>query len=164
MLFSTYNKWISKNTRNLVHQPKCNCLVTNKSLVMTFSISNTLFQPPPVGHCVNDCTHFPVFIPFPTKEEKKDVSYISYDYTKRFWIHVHWMVTCVWTSSGNILKELNPFISDGHLQTVIKSHTTILYRNAECWHSANLRRKINFVINWTMSGKCRSDLSQRVQI
>lgn len=51
----------------LVHQPECNCLVTNKSLVMTFSISNTLLQPPSIGECVNDITHSPVLIPLSTK-------------------------------------------------------------------------------------------------
>lgn len=33
---------------------------------MTFSISNTLFQPPSVGECVYNVTHSPVFILLPT--------------------------------------------------------------------------------------------------
>uniref|UniRef100_A0A2P2M6N6 Starch branching enzyme n=1 Tax=Rhizophora mucronata TaxID=61149 RepID=A0A2P2M6N6_RHIMU len=38
----------------------------------------------------------------------------------------------------SLLEKLNPFIRNCHVEAVIKSHTTILDRNAECWHSTNI--------------------------
>lgn len=63
--FRRKSLWTVHVRAYLVHQPECNCLVTNKSLVMTFCISNALFQPPSVGERVNNITHFPVLIPLP---------------------------------------------------------------------------------------------------
>lgn len=57
---------INIRAKHLVHQPKCNCLVTNQGLIVTFSIRYTFFPPPSVCECVDYITHLPVFIIFPT--------------------------------------------------------------------------------------------------
>nr|GMD39568.1 hypothetical protein Barb4_02032 [Ipomoea batatas]GMD41504.1 hypothetical protein Barb4_02032 [Ipomoea batatas]GMD44456.1 hypothetical protein Barb4_02032 [Ipomoea batatas] len=55
----------NKSLDNLVHQPERYSFITNKSLVVTFSIRNTFFQPSSVSKCVNNFTHLPILISSP---------------------------------------------------------------------------------------------------
>lgn len=57
---------------------------------------------------------------------------------------------------GNILESFNPLVSNSHMQTIVKTNTTILKRNTKSWHSTDLKRKkkiqeikkVIFVLGW----------------
>lgn len=55
----------------LVHQPKCNSLITNQCLIMTFRICDTLLQPPSICQCVHNVSHLPRFIALPMVKKNK---------------------------------------------------------------------------------------------
>ena len=51
-----------KETHVLIHQPECNCLVTDDRLIMWLCIGNALFLPPSIGESVTNVANIPQII------------------------------------------------------------------------------------------------------